>query len=57
VEGELAVADDDGVTGVVAALVPHDVVDATAQKVGRLTFTFVAPLGSDEHDRWHVEAA
>ncbi len=54
VQGELAVTDDDGVAGVVAALVANDVVDTTAEKIGRLSLAFVTPLGTDEHDCGHV---
>ena len=45
VERELLVTDDHGVSGVVSALVPNDVVDATAEEVGGLSLAFVAPLG------------
>ena len=55
VQGVLLVADDDGVTGVVAALVADDVVDRTAEQVGRLALALVAPLGADQHDRGHPE--
>ena len=54
VEGELPpVREDHGVAGVVAALVPHDVVDLLAEQIGDLALALVAPLGPDEHDRWH----
>ena len=53
VQGVLLAVDDDGVAGVVAAVELHDVVDAAAQQVGRLALAFVAPLGSDQHDRRH----
>ena len=53
VQGVLLVADDDGVAGVVAALVADDVVDAAAEQVGGLALALVAPLGADEHDRGH----
>jgi hypothetical protein len=49
----LLTAHDDGVPGVVAAVRLHYVVDAAAKQVGGLTFSFVAPLGSDDHDCWH----
>jgi hypothetical protein len=45
------------VAGVVAALVAHDVLDPAAEEVGGFTFTLIAPLGSDEHDCWHVARA
>ncbi|CAB4971131.1 unannotated protein [freshwater metagenome] len=54
-EGELLVADDDGVAGVVAALVANDVVNATAEKIGRLALAFIAPLRPDENDCGHGE--
>ena len=50
---KLLVADDDGVAGVVAALIAHDVVDATPEQVGGLSFALIAPLGTEENDRWH----
>ena len=49
----LLAADDDGVPGVVAAVGLDDVVDASAEQVGGLSLTLVAPLGSDDHDSWH----
>jgi hypothetical protein len=53
-KGELpAVGQDHGVAGVVAALVAHNVVDPFTEKVGDLSLAFVAPLRTDEHDRWH----
>ena len=50
----LPVRGDHGVAGVVAALVAHDVVDLLAEQVGNLALALVAPLGADEHDRWHL---
>ena len=52
-ECELLVADDDGMAGVVAALVAHDVVDATAEKVGGLALALIAPLGTEQRDGGH----
>ncbi len=49
----LLTAYDDGVPGVVAAVGLDDIVDAAAKQVSGLTFAFVAPLGSDDHDCWH----
>ena len=54
VEGELLVADDDRVAGVVATVELHDVADSSTEQVGRLAFALVAPLGADDHDRGHV---
>ena len=47
------IADDDGVARVVAALVAHDIVDATTEQVGSFPFALIAPLGTEENDRWH----
>ena len=49
----LAVRGDHGVAGVVAALVAHDVRHPAAEQVGHLALALVAPLGADQHDRWH----
>jgi hypothetical protein len=49
----LFTAYDDGVPGVVAAVGLDDVVNAAAQKVSGLAFSFVAPLGSYDHNCWH----
>ena len=56
-KGELAVTDDNGVTGVVPALVADDVVDAVAEEVGGLALALITPLRADEHDGWHVTGA
>ncbi len=56
VQRVLLVADDHRVTGVVAALVPDDVVDTVAEQVGRLALALVAPLGTIEHDRGHCHS-
>src|SRR5436309_7073405 len=50
----LLVADDDGVAGVVAAVVLDHEVDLVAKQVGGLAFALVAPLGSEQHDRRHT---
>ena len=49
----LFTAYDDGVPGVVAAVGLDDVVNTAAQQVGGLAFSFVAPLGSYDHNCWH----
>ncbi len=49
----LLVADDDGVTRVVTALVADDIVDLTAKEVGGLTLALIAPLGAHENDSRH----
>ena len=43
-EDELFFADEDGVAGVVAALIARDDVEALGEKIDDLTFAFVAPL-------------
>jgi hypothetical protein len=49
----IGLLDDHRVAGVVAAVELHDVVDATAQQIGRLPLALIAPLGTDEHDSGH----
>ena len=50
---KLSITDDHGVAGVIAALVTDDVIHATTEEVGRFSLALVAPLGADEHYRWH----
>src|SRR5215469_18342138 len=54
VQSVALVADHDRVTGVVAALVAHDVVDAVTEYVGCLALAFIAPLRADDHNGGHV---
>ena len=56
VELEDLVAADDGVAGVVAALVAHDHRDLLGQEVGRLALALVAPLQPDDHGGRHQRA-
>ncbi len=49
----LLIADDNGVTSVVAALITNHVINAVAEQVGRFTFTFVAPLSAEQNERGH----
>lgn len=44
-----------GVTGVVAALVTDDHVRGFAQKVDDLSFAFIPPLGSHNHECRHAD--
>ena len=53
VEGELLAVDDDGVSGVVAAVELHDVVDVLTELVSRLALSLVSPLGPDDDNGWH----
>ena len=41
---EFAVADQDGVAGVMAALIADDVVETVRQQIDQFAFAFVAPL-------------
>jgi hypothetical protein len=54
VQGVLLIADDDGVTRVVAAVELHDPLGAFAEQVRGLAFTLVAPLDADDHDSGHA---
>src|SRR5215472_12681164 len=54
VQGVLLIADDDRVTGVVAALVPDDVLDLVPEQVGGLALPLVTPLRTDYHDGGHL---
>ena len=49
----LAGRQDDGMPGIVPALIPHDPLHAATEQVGGLTLALVAPLGADEHDCRH----
>jgi hypothetical protein len=49
----LAGGQDDGMPGVVAALVAHHPLNAPTEQIGGLTFALVAPLGADEDDCRH----
>ena len=53
-EGERLTVDDDGVPGVVAALVADDHRHLLGQEVGELTLALVAPLGADDHGSGHA---
>ena len=44
VKGKFLIADDHGMAGVIAALVPNDIVNATAEEVCCLAFALVTPL-------------
>jgi len=45
--------DHDGVSGIVAAVELDHGLDPTAEQVGRLALTFVAPLGAHQNYRGH----
>ena len=57
-QDDLAALHDDRVAGVISALVPDDVLNPVPEQVGRLTFTLVAPLSTDNcsvgHDQIFV---
>ena len=52
-EGERLAVDDDGVTGVVAALVADDDLHLLGDEVGELALALVAPLGADDDGCGH----
>jgi len=54
VQGVAVLAYDDGMPGVVAALVSHHVVDVVTQQVGGLALALVAPLRAHDHDGRHL---
>ena len=45
-QDKLLVADDDGMSGVIAALIPHDVIGVAREYVYYLTLALISPLGS-----------
>ena len=53
-ERERLTVDDDGVPGVVAALVPDDHRHLLGEEVGELALPLVAPLGADDNRRGHA---
>jgi hypothetical protein len=53
---ELALADSNGMPGVVAALISRDYVEVRRENINDLAFAFVAPLGSDYHDVFHNDS-
>ncbi len=55
-QGVLLAIDDDGVSGVVAALVAHDVRVLLRQQVDDLCFALIAPLGSDDDGDGHARS-
>ena len=55
-EHELTDVGDDGVAGVVAAVVAGHDLDPVAKQVDDLSFAFVAPLGAGDHDVGHGTA-
>src|ERR1700719_2210025 len=46
-------ADDDGVAGVVASGYARDIFEGAGKVVDYFTFSFIAPLRADHHDRGH----
>jgi hypothetical protein len=47
VQGELFIADNHGVTSVIAALIANYVINSVAEQVGGFTLALIAPLGSN----------
>ena len=50
---ELALADSNGVAGIVTALIARNDIKVRRENVDNLAFAFVAPLGSDYDDVFH----
>ncbi len=46
----LLATDDQGMTGVVAALKPHDGLRLPGQQIDNLSLALVTPLGADDDD-------
>jgi probable phosphoglycerate mutase len=53
-QGEGFLADDDGVAGVVAALVADHDLHLLGEQIGQLALALVAPLGADDHGTGHA---
>lgn len=49
----LLVAHDDRVTGVVTALVSHDIVHGSTEEIGGLPLALVTPLSTEQHKCGH----
>jgi hypothetical protein len=47
VENEFFTVENNGVAGVIAALVPNNGVRLLTEKVNNFPFSFIAPLGAD----------
>jgi hypothetical protein len=56
VERIFLVTDDDRMSGVIAALVAHDIVDTITQDIGGFAFAFIAPLGTKQNNCWHLKS-
>ena len=54
VRGEFFAIDDDGVAGIVATLITHDIVHASTEQICCFALALIAPLGTENHDGWHV---
>ena len=53
-KGEGLAVDDDGVPGVMTALIADDQLHVLGEQVGELALPFVAPLGPDDHGCGHA---
>ena len=47
-KSKFGIADDDGVAGIVAALITHDKIKIRGKVIGDLSFAFVPPLRSND---------
>jgi hypothetical protein len=43
------IADNNGVARVISTLVANDIIHLIAKEIGRLTFSFIAPLGANKY--------
>ena len=50
----LLITDDDGMACVIATLIADYIFDAITEKVCGFALAFIAPLGSDDNDGWHL---
>jgi hypothetical protein len=49
VQRVLLITDNNCVTSVVSTLIANNVIDAVAKNVSGFSFTFIAPLGTEEY--------
>jgi hypothetical protein len=42
------------VTSVVSALIANNIINTVAENVRGFTFAFIAPLGTEQYESWHL---
>ena len=52
--GELLAVDHHRVAGIVSALIADDVIHPSSEEVCGFSFTLIAPLGTEDHNGWHL---